>query len=267
MASCVISAVAQKGGVGKTTSLVGAALLTAEKGLKTCVIDLDEQGSASGALYSEHHTLGDTGAASAYNLAKLDNPVEPFKVSENLYLLHASLDLLQLDNDSLELYFKLRERIEVCLADFDIIYIDTPGTLKTRVVAALVASQWFYSPIELAEYSIRSIDPLIKQFDTVRAHMNPKLQFAGMLPNKVHGVRTNLPIQLSEREIYLRLRDGLGGEEFILGMVADRKYIREALSVGESLTGNAAEDARKARSEIEQFTNKLLEKAEVYKEV
>lgn len=261
MKPCVISSVAQKGGVGKTTSLIGAALLTAEKGLKTCVIDLDEQGSASGALYSNHHELGDRGAASAFNLAKQDSAVEPYKINENLFLLHASLDLLQLDNDALDLYFKLKGRIESCLADFDVVYIDTPGTLKTRVVAALVASDWFYSPIELAEYSVRSINPLIEQFKTIRAHMNQNLGFAGMLPNKVHGIRTGMPVQVAEREIYFRLSESLGGPEFLLGMIGDRKYIREALSMGESLTGNAAEDARKAKSEIQKFTDTLLKRS------
>lgn len=262
----VISSVAQKGGVGKTTSLIGTTLDAVNRGLKTCLIDLDEQGSASGALYSDHHTLEDTGPASAYNLAKLDGPVEPYCVRENLYLLHASLDLLSLDNEALELYFHLRERIQTDLSDFDVVFIDTPGTLKTRVVAALVASDWFYSPIELAAYSIRSVDPLIKQFQTVRSHMNPKLGFAGMLPNKVHGVRNGAPIQVTERDIYYQLLDSLGGAENLLGMLADRKYIREALSAGEDLSGNAAEDARKARKEIEQFSSRLLIKAGLIKE-
>lgn len=261
--TCVITSAAQKGGVGKTTSLIGAALLTAEKGLRTCVIDLDEQGSASGSLYADHHSLGARGASSAYNLAKQDDPVEPYQVKDNLFLLHASLDLLQLDGDSLDLYFKLRERVKTCLSDFDVIYIDTPGTLKTRVVAALVASQWFYSPIELAEYSIRSIDPLLEQYKTVQSHMNPKLQFAGVLPNKVHGIREDLPHQTSEKDIYFKVQNNLGGPEYLLGMIGDRKYIREALSLGESLTGRGAEDARKAREEIQTFTDNLLHRVGV----
>ena len=98
---------------------------------------------------------------------------------------------------------------------------------------------------------------LVKQ---VRGRLNPKLDFLGLLPNRVGGVTngTPMPVMTSEREVYEALRLQLGAER-ILGLVAQRRGIKDTLSAGGTV--NAIPDdasGKRAIEELQQFARTVL---------
>jgi chromosome partitioning protein len=250
----VISTVAQKGGVGKTTTAVALALEAAERGLKTAFIDFDPQANGTGSFTNiDALPVG----VDSYAFLHSDS-FEPFAISDNLFLLPATLDLLKLDDEGIDGYFTLKEKIAEHLGSFDLVVIDTPGTLKTSVLAALNASDFVYSPIELTQYSIKAFDEVKKLMTAVRRRFNASLSFLGFVPNRVHGFRVQdgvkVPFQVAEREVF---NDYFAAGRGVLAIITERADIRQAIQKGKSLSGSSR-DSASAKEELAEFCNSVF---------
>lgn len=250
-----VCAVSTKGGVGKTTTLLALALAASRRGIKSILIDMDDQANASGALIDLSNA---DDKASAFSLITNKKEFEPHQVDDFLYVAYASHCLLGLDEDSYETYFALSENISESLKDFDLVLIDTAGTLKSRVGAALAASDFVYSPIELTQFALQAFEPLNNVITNVKKRFNQKMNFLGFVPNRVDQVRFDngvpYPYVNSERDIYNMICKDIG-EEKVLGVIGQRKNIRESLQIGQHLNSNDL-----ATKEINTFTNNVLTK-------
>ena len=249
-----------KGGVGKSTTVVGGALALVEKNYSVCVVDIDDQGSSSGSLVDLDNAPVHSSAFALMNGA---DDFKPQFVSDRLAVAHASLDLLDIDSESIdpEMYYQLKDSIDEKLSDFDFVIIDTPGTLKARVIAALVAADYVYTPIELSDYSIKAVRNLSTLMTKVRKRMNHGLNFIGYLPNRVHGQRLKQPIRVDERNIYNNLVDSVG-QKAVLPIITELKFIRTSSEKGISLSGYSGEDAASARLELGAFADASVDAAQ-----
>ncbi|MBZ0097462.1 MAG: ParA family protein [Taibaiella sp.] len=252
----VVSTVAQKGGVGKTTTAVALALEAAHRGFKTAFIDFDPQANGTGS-FTDIDKLPD--GVDGYSFLKSD-AFYPLPISDNLYLIAATLDLLKMDDEGIDAFFTLKEKIQQHLSDFDLVVIDTPGTLKTSVTAAMNASNYVYSPIELTQYSIKAFDEVKKMMTAVRRRFNPSLSFLGFVPNRVHGFReqngVKMPYQKAEREVFC---DYFSDSQGVLSMISERADIRQAIQKGKSLS-STVRDSADARGEVMDFCNAVFTK-------
>ena len=170
----------QKGGVGKTATLVHLAFDFAERGFRVVVIDLDTQANAS-------YTLGaykcGVSASSLLTNAKVDCSLLP---STGLVLIESDAALANMEKMTLsDAGMNFKSAIsELSSVGFDICLIDTAPSLGVTMGAALFASDFVLSPIELEAYSIQGIKRMVTTISNIRK-ANKNLKFLGMVPSKV----------------------------------------------------------------------------------
>lgn len=169
----------QKGGVGKTAESVHLSFLLEETGYRVAHVDLDPQRNSSRTLAERR--AGVT-AIQLFGDEALDLPD-----NEGITLFEATPDLLDLDQQPPERMFALRDHLLKLADKFDYCVIDTPPSLGFKMYAALIASDFVVSPIELDVYSIDGIAEMLTTIFGIKQEHNPKLEFVGMLANRFNS--------------------------------------------------------------------------------
>lgn len=189
----------QKGGVGKTSTVVHLAFDFAERGKKVAVIDLDTQGNASYTL--RPYASGMTASELWHEVpeARLNQCLASEK--EGQISLIASdnklADVEKLDRETVIGNFKAN-MASLAKQGFDVCLIDTAPTLSIALIGALNSADYVLSPIEMEVYSIQGIQMMVKTVEQVRRRMNNKLKFLGMVPSKVDGRNPRHKLHLQE---------------------------------------------------------------------
>jgi chromosome partitioning protein len=180
----VISAINQKGGTGKTTSVVSLAHCLAKKGYRVLIIDLDPQANATLAadIYLEDFSLSMDKVLIDDSLP-LANVILPTKIKD-IYLAPAAASLGNVDinlANSKDKQFKLRKKIKELNFKCDYILIDCPPSLGLLPVNALVASKYVLIPM-LAKYlALEGLKQVTISIEKIRRELNPDLEILGIL--------------------------------------------------------------------------------------
>ncbi len=187
----------QKGGVGKTTTVVNLSACISSLGKKVLMIDIDPQGNTTSGIGVDKNSLTYT----IYDV--LINKLSPRECiietnTENLYLLPSSV---QLAGAEIELTgfnnreLKLRECIESIKNDYDYVFIDCPPSLGLLSINALSAVDSVLIPIQCEYYALEGVSQLMNTIKLVRKGLNPSLEVEGVVLSMFDG-RTNLSIQV-----------------------------------------------------------------------
>ncbi|PVZ82660.1 chromosome partitioning protein ParA [Serratia sp. S1B] len=174
----------QKGGVGKTSTLVHLAFDFVERGLRVAVIDLDTQGNAS---YTLQNNVSGINASELWG--RIDENRFSLMPKEGIALIESDTQLANVEKQNLaEMIENFRANMNhLAHNGFDVCLIDTAPTLSNALVGALASADYVVSPIELEVYSIQGIKKMLTTFTQVKRKMNSKLEFIGMVPSKVDG--------------------------------------------------------------------------------
>ncbi|MDD2727735.1 ParA family protein [Malikia sp.] len=199
----------QKGGVGKSTIASNLAAISAAQGLRTLLIDLDQQGNSTRYLLGDRVGADQPTVASFFDqtLSFSFNPAPPADFVlrtpfERLDLMAASdrLDELQVKLESRHKIYKLREALQQLGSDYDRIYIDTPPALNFYTRSALMGAGGCLIPFDCDDFSRQALYTLLANVREIRTDHNPALQVKGIVVNQFQS-RARLPQQLVQELI------------------------------------------------------------------
>ena len=183
----IISVINQKGGVGKTTTVINLAAGLTMKGKKILVIDLDPQGNATTGL-GVSNTDSELTIYSVLNGNKKISEVIQSTKFENLNLITSNVDLSGLEIETAgdsRRAFKLKDELASILNDsgasYDYILIDCPPSLSLLTIMALVASNELVVPLQTEFFALEGLTQLMKTIERIKSNLNPSLNIRGIL--------------------------------------------------------------------------------------
>jgi len=184
----ITSVINQKGGVGKTTTVINLAAGLSFQDKKILVIDLDPQGNATTGLGLSNTDNSDQTIYSVLNGTKKISEVIKNTKFENLDLITSNVDLSGLEVETAgdsRRAFILKERIMAYLKDsgtsYNHILIDCPPSLSLLTIMALVASNSLVVPLQTEFFALEGLTQLMKTIDRIKNNLNPDLFIRGIL--------------------------------------------------------------------------------------
>ena len=184
----IISIINQKGGVGKTTTVINLAAGLTQLRKKILVIDLDPQGNATTGLgLSNMESSSDTIYAVLNGQRSIAEVVKKTNF-ENLDIISSNVDLSGLEVETagdLERAFILKSKLTAYLNDsrgfYDYILIDCPPSLSLLTVMALVSSSSLLVPLQTEFFALEGVTQLMKTIERIKSNLNPNLDIRGIL--------------------------------------------------------------------------------------
>ena len=205
----IITIANQKGGVGKTTTVVNLATALASIDKKVLIIDMDPQGNLSTGMGVEKVKR----EKGVYNILidnlSINDAVIKTEIP-NLNLIPSNEDLLGIDielsNES-DRVMRLKKALED-LNSYDYILLDCPPSLSLLTLNALVASTGALVPLQAEFYALEGLSQLLKTIEDIKNSVNHDLMLEGVIITMFDG-RNNLSNQVEQD-----VRSYLGTEVF-----------------------------------------------------
>jgi ATPases involved in chromosome partitioning len=183
----------QKGGVGKTTTVVNLGTYLALAGERVLIVDLDPQGNATSGLGLDRGSIDRSVYDAVVDGMRISDlilrgPVDRLDVVPSaIALAGAELELAPVEGRERRLARQLSE----IAARYDYLLIDCPPALGLLTVNALTAADSVLIPLQCEYYALEGLTQLLATLDLVRDHLNPGLAVSGIVLT-MYDARTNL---------------------------------------------------------------------------
>ena len=225
----------QKGGVGKTTSVINISAFLAKSGRKVLVVDMDPQANAtSGFGYNKYEV-----EKSTYDLLLEEATIDDVVVSHAEYRLDILPAHPELAGAEVELVnaigreYRLKNMLESLNGRYDYILIDCPPSLSLLTVNALTAAiNGIIIPVQCEYLALEGLTQLTQSIELVQKYLNPDLKVRGLIMT-MYDSRTNL-----SRQVVEEVRNYFPGRVFRT-IVPRNVRLSEAPSYGQPISAYA----------------------------
>lgn len=218
----IIAIATQKGGTGKTTTAEALGIGLFLKGYRILFIDLDPQGNLSYILRANQQDV------TAYEMliGKATTRKAIYNIREKVSIIASSplLSGIDLELKKTGKEYLLKKKLESIKEEYDYIIIDSPPSLGTLTVNALVASDSVIIPAPADIFSLQGIGQLYGTVETVKQYCNPNIAIKGILLTRYNN-----------RSILSRdLTDLIGETAQKLNTFVYETVIRESITIKEA---------------------------------
>jgi len=179
----VVTVINQKGGVGKTTTVINIAAQIALRGFRVLVIDSDSQGNCATGLGVDKSKVKNT---TRDLILSPETAVDSRHATavENLHIIAGDRSLIGLEQEMMRQLGRekrMKEALRPLLAHYDLVLIDTPPSLGLVTINALVASDGVLVPVQTEYFALEGLALLSGTIREVRSLLNERLGVDGVL--------------------------------------------------------------------------------------
>ena len=197
----IIAVANEKGGVGKTVTVLNLGAALSRNGYRTLIVDMDPQANASKGLGIQ----GD-GSVSVYNLLMDDDSVSASEAVlqtgwPNLDVISSHIDLSGAEVELADVpgrENRLKDALRDLTGTYDFILVDTPPSLSLLTINVFTFAKEVLIPCQTHPYSYGALEELFDTIQAVNQEINPDLAITGILPT-LYDRRTRVSHRILEK--------------------------------------------------------------------